>query len=388
MQGNPTSVIDLLQRMVRVNSVNADLPGNAGGEGVLVKILGDIAKAWGLKTSRHPVPGQCDQLLVTCLVDPALPWLLFDSHLDTVAVEGMTIDPFGGKIEGKKMLGRGTCDTKGTGAAMLWALRQYAQGSGNKPNNVALLFSVDEEVAMRGVQAFIDHDYPSLGFEPWGVIVGEPTDFRPIVAHNGCVRWSLTTRGIAAHSSVPHEGRSAISAMVKVIDAIESRYAPALQDDHPMTGAPVCTVNMISGGSSPNIVPDQCTITIDRRVTPAEDPHQVEPALRYMLDELLHVDYVLTQMIAHPPFGPDLSKPLLLPAAQAVLREIGLPTLALGAPFATHAAYTAAAGLPTLVLGPGGAQAAHTRDEWVSIPAIERGAELYERLMRYNPEPT
>lgn len=373
----------LLQEMVRINSINPALPGSDGGEAALADHLETLARGWGFDVRRLPVKGLTDQRLITFTVDEKLPWLLLDSHLDTVAVEGMTIDPFGGQIKGDQLFGRGSCDTKGTGAAMLTAMRAYAEGPGDKPNNIALLLGVDEEVAMRGIQSFVTHDLPNLGFTPWGVIVGEPSECRPVIAHNGCVRWRLHTHGIASHSSVPHEGRSAISAMVKVIDAIESRYAPAMQTDHPLTGAPVCTVNTIQGGSAPNIVPDRCTIQIDRRVTPNETRQQVEPALRFLLDELVHVEYTLEKLIDHPPLAPESSKKHLLPAVQSVLKRMGLPTLAPGAPFATHAAYTAAAGLPSVVLGPGSPHKAHTKDEWVSVSAIERGVELYLGLMRY-----
>jgi len=377
----------LLQEMVRINSVNAELPGAAGGEAALTAFLEDLVQSWGLTTRRLPVDQLHDQLLITCEVGDDKPWLLFDSHLDTVSAEGMTIDPFGGHIDGDRLFGRGACDTKGTGAAMLTALHHYADQPGDRPNNIAILLSVDEEVAMRGMQWFVEHDLPTLGFRPWGVIIGEPTDFRPVVAHNGCVRWKLTTLGVAAHSSVPHEGRSAISAMVKVIDAIESRYAPALQHDHPLTGAPVCTVNTIRGGSAFNIIPDRCEIAIDRRVTPSETAPEVEPALRYMLDELVHVEYELCKEIDHPPLAPESSADTLLPAVRAVLKQMGRSTLAPGAPFATHAAYTAAAGLRSLVLGPGSPHKAHTHDEWVSIEALERGVEIYLGLMRYT-DPT
>ena len=67
------------------------------------------------------------------------PWLLFESHLDTVSVEGMTVDPFAGAIRDGRLYGRGACDTKGTGAAMLWALQEYAQEA-SEPNNVAIVF--------------------------------------------------------------------------------------------------------------------------------------------------------------------------------------------------------------------------------------------------------
>jgi len=147
----------------------------------------------------------------------------------------------------------------------------------------------------------------------------------------------------------------------------------------------VCTVNLIHGGTAFNIIPDRCEIAIDRRVTPSETDQEVEPALRFMLDELVHVEYELSREIDHPPLSPQSSAGALLTAAQAVLKRMGRSTLAPGAPFATHAAYTAAAGLPSLVLGPGSPHKAHAPDEWVSIEAIERGVEMYLGLMRYNP---
>ncbi len=82
-------------------------------------------------------------------VDRHAPWLLMESHLDTVGVEGMIGDPFGARVEQGRLYGRGACDTKGSGAAMLWALRQYAaEGSGS--NNVAILYTVDEEAHKAG----------------------------------------------------------------------------------------------------------------------------------------------------------------------------------------------------------------------------------------------
>src|SRR5690606_18481237 len=131
--------------------------------------------------------------------------------------------------------GRGSCDTKGTGAAMLWALREYARG-GDQAFNIALLFTVDEEMRMTGVQSFIANNLPTLGWDVRGVIVGEPTELRPIVAHNGSVRWRLITRGRAAHSSNPQAGESAISKMVKVVDRLEAEYIANLSASHPLIG--------------------------------------------------------------------------------------------------------------------------------------------------------
>ncbi len=369
--------------MVRIDSVNSALTGRPCAEAGLGDWIDRAAQDWGLAVRRLPITGRADQLLITHTVDPGAPWLLFDSHMDTVAVEGMTIDPFGGELRDGRVYGRGACDTKGTGAAMLWALRAYAEQGGG-PNNIVLLFSVDEEVGMLGISSFLANDYAALGFVPSGVIVGEPTELHPVIAHNGLIRWQVTTHGVAAHSSVPHQGSSAISTMMRVVQAIETDYIPSLTAEHELTGHAVCSINMIQGGSAPNIIPDRCVIDVDRRVVPGEEFESVMHALVQILDRVKHdepsLDYTLDVSTTHPPLLPEGSESLLASTID-VLAQQGLPGLSLGAPFSTHAGYFCQAGIPTLVLGPGEAHKAHTKDEYISTEQLDRGAEVYLGLM-------
>jgi acetylornithine deacetylase len=375
--------------MVRINSINAALPGSDGGEAKLVDEMERWARDADFSARRLAVDGQSDQLLICHELASERPWVLFDSHLDTVAVEGMTIDPFGGELRDGKVWGRGSADTKGTGAAMLTALREYAAAE-EPPNNVAVLLSVDEEVSMAGARSFVERDLSGLSWRPAAVVVGEPTELRPVIAHNGCLRWTITTHGRACHSSVPHEGRSAISDMVRVIDRIERAYFPTLTAEHPLTGRAVGSINLIRGGSAPNIVPDRCTFEIDRRTVPGEDGGAVLHTIARLLEPLAAGDDAIrfTQEVnvAQPPLGTSHNGPWS-ELIQEVLEQCGLPTLTLGAPFATNAAHYAAAGLPTVVLGPGSPHTAHTKDEWVAVEQIERGVELYRHLMA-SPLPT
>lgn len=373
--------------MVRIDSVNGALAGGSNAEAELCDYLESVASGWGLSTKRLPVTGRSDQLLVTHQTEAARPWLLFDSHMDTVAVEGMTIDPFGGELSDGRIYGRGACDTKGTGAAMLWALKQYAADP-EKQNNIALLFSIDEEVGMHGVKSFLENDLEASGLGSAnirGVIVGEPTELHPVIAHNGLFRWKVTTQGLAAHSSVPHEGRSAIRMMVKLIDAIETDYIANVTAEHVLTGQAACSINMIRGGSATNIIPDTCVIDVDRRVAPGEDFETVTPNFMGVLESAKaqhhEVEYSVEVLTTHPPLLPDHGEHLL-GVIKGVLADHGLPRLHLGAPFATHGSYFGRAGLPTVVLGPGEIHKAHTKDEYISIDQLERGAAVYLGLMR------
>ncbi len=382
----PQTVVDLLQLMVRCDTVNTALSGQACPEAELSQRLQSLAESVGFATRRLAVEGQADNLLIRFEVDPSRPWLLFDSHLDTVSTDGMSIDPFGAGVEDGRLYGRGSCDTKGTGAAMLWALKAYAADkSTDRPNNVALLYSVDEEVTMTGIRSFVENDLPKLGFRPVGAVVGEPTMHQPVIAHNGCLRWRITTHGVAAHSAIPDAGMSAISMMAKVVRAIESNYIARLTTVDRLTGSAACSINMIHGGTAPNVIPNACHIEIDRRLVPGENADDVLPAVDRVIEPVKqqHPDLKYSQQVVvqHPPLIGDDSGDLL-GAIQKVLSRFNLPPRPLGAPFATNAGYLARAGVPTVIIGPGDPFKAHTEGEWIGLDQLHQGVEVYRAIMQ------
>ena len=191
-------------------------------------------------------------------MDRQAPWLLFESHLDTVSVEGMTVDPFQGRILDGRLYGRGACDTKGTGAAMLWALFRYRQRGG--PNNVAILFTLDEEIGKTGVRTFVASQLTDLAWRPVGVVVGEPTRLRAVVAHNGVVRWRIRSGGRGRPLFESRQRTVRHCMITEVIGALEERYVPRLTAEHPLTGKAQCSINLISGGTQINIIPEHCEI--------------------------------------------------------------------------------------------------------------------------------
>ena len=372
----PQSCEELLGQMVAIETVNPDFGGPIGGEAKLATHLENLAQQWGLQTRRCPVENTgAFNLLITCEVAPTAEWLLFDSHLDTVSIQGMTVPPLQLTINGDKLQGRGTCDTKGTGAAMLWALQQYAQQS-HRPRNAGLIFSVDEEAGMDGARAFAAGELAQFK-RLRGIIVGEPTELRPVIAHHGALRWRSITRGVAAHSADPTKGRSAITGMLRVITALEEKFIPLATRTHPLTGRAAASINVIRGGTAVNIIPDYCEITCDRRLVPGETTAQVlaerDAALAGITVE--HDNQYLA-----PPLPPESSASLHA-WVQPVLQAQGLNPAAVGAPYATNASHYAAAGAQVLVLGPGQLAQAHTKDEWLDRHALAQATTLYRALL-------
>ena len=364
--------------MVSFNSVNESMGGPPGGEAQLAEYLESLAAAWGLAFRRLSVSGENSRfnLLISSEVSPDAEWLLFEAHLDTVGADGMTVPPFELTTDGDRLHGRGACDTKGPGASMLWALREFAATTG-RARNAGVVFTVDEEAMMTGAQSFAANEL--RGFARLrGIIVGEPTRLRPVIAHNGSLRWRTITRGIAAHSAEPLKGRSAIREMVRVIDALETRFVPLANRDFPLTGRAAASINMIRGGSAVNIVPDFCEIHCDRRLVPGETIAQViaerDAALAGL--EVEHDGQYLA-----PPLPPGSSAALhtwMKPAFAAT----GVDDLPVGAPYATNASHYAAAGAAVLVLGPGDIAHAHTKDEWIDRTELNRAVELFGAILR------
>lgn len=381
---DPQSCVELLQQMIGFDTVNRTAEGVPFVESQLAAHLESVAAGWGLSTRRLPLKDAGFNLLVTHQVGADAPWLMFDSHMDTVDVAGMTVDPFGGQIEDGKIFGRGACDTKGTGAAMLWALKSAAEDS-QLSVNIAILYTIDEEAGRSGVKAFVNDQLPTLSFRPLGVIVGEPTCLRIVAAHNGTVRWRIRTHGVAAHSSDPSQGQSAISSMARVIDAIEQKYIPTVDALHPLTGRAQCSINRVRGGSLINVIPELCEIWLDRRTVPGEDGRQVVPAVTAILDDLqqrhgdirLTIDSIKIENALMPDTNRDFQK-----CVAPVLDSLGLSTEPEGARYGTNASNFAALGIPALVLGPGDIAKAHSADEFIEIDALHAGVEVYQRLMR------
>ena len=390
MSKHPKSVIELLTKMVSFNTENEHTSGVHFPERAMLESLEEISQEWGLRTARLPVAvhakDESYNLLITCEVSKEAPWLVFESHADTVSIDGMTVDPLRCLIKDGRIFGRGVCDTKGSGAGILTALHEYTMESA-QPNNIAVIFVTDEEISKAGANAFVQRQLPQLGWKPVGVIVGEPTSSKPVVAHNGVIRWKIRTLGIAAHSSNPSNGKSAISAMAKLILEFEREYCSKLVLTHTLTGNAVCSVNTISGGTAVNIIPNYCEIEIDRRTLPGEDSNQVQKDIMAVLDTIAKNDPSIV-IETLPPFVDYQLDPLvnhkLSSQITTILQDMGLSGEQSGAGYGTDASTYSVAGIPAVVLGPGSVDQAHTKDEWLDISELEKSVSVYLNIMKFN----
>jgi acetylornithine deacetylase len=203
------------------------------------------------------------------------------------------------------------------------------------------------------------------------------------------VRWRCHTRGRAAHSSNPSSGDNAIYRMARVIELFERFGCEILprQANHLLCGQPTLSIGTIAGGSGINTVPERCTIEIDYRLLPGDDPQTAwRRAIDYVSEGL--GDAAAVQHVEHDPplmYSGGLSDAANRPLADRLASVVGELTgsaARIGVPFGTNAAVISEAGVPTVVFGPGSIEQAHTADEWLALDQVWQGREIVYRMMR------
>ena len=372
-----SALVSRLADLVAINSVNASLPGGPG-EQAMADYVAAAAAAMGADVELYEVePGRPNLL---ARLDRGRPrTLMFECHLDTVGLAPMP-DALNPRVEGGRLYGRGSADPKGSLAAML-SVMESAAADPAFPVNVWLAGSMDEEITMRGSRALAERR-PAVD----AVIVGEPTNLQPIVAHKGVLRWRVRTTGVAAHSATPERGRNAIFDMQTVIGAMRECIEPGLaRSSHPRLGVATWSVGVIAGGEAVNVVPDACRIDCDRRLLPGEEPEVILAELDRALNRLRQADAGLrvereAPYVHVPPMETGADEPVVRATVQALEQAGRDPTLAAVA-YATDASMLASiGGLPAVVLGPGDIAQAHTNDEWIELAELEAAVGVYRGI--------
>jgi acetylornithine deacetylase/succinyl-diaminopimelate desuccinylase-like protein len=372
----------LLRELIALPSVNPALmpPGDPrAGEQRVAEFLAGVASRAGLGIEFRAVfPKRANLLARLAPAGQPRQRVLLAPHLDTVGDATMPDTLFQPTKRNGRLYGRGACDTKGSVAVMLVALSELAE-SKQRPRHTEIVFAglVDEEIGQQGSRALVKE-----GYRANLAIVGEPTRLRVVTAHKGDVWLELETRGKAAHGARPELGKNAVHEMARIVDLFQTRYAQQLRRHrHPLLGHATISVGTIQGGTQPNIVPDRCTITIDRRTLPGETQASVAKEVRSLLRR-----HRFAATISNYKSAPclaletDLKHPLVAQFLRTAKQS--KPAMV---HFYSDAGALAQGGIPSVLFGPGDIAQAHTPDEWVSLAQVERAKNLLRRFLESLP---
>jgi len=284
------------------------------------------------------------------------PTLIFHGHLDVVP--GHT-EQFSPRIEGDRLYGRGAYDMKGGLAAMMCAMRDLCDHDAVRVRFVCVPDEESEDIDTRS----IDEIVRGGGFPADFAITGEPTDLHVGVQAKGVLAFRLNVHGRSAHGSTPWLGDNAVLKAIDVFRRIES--LPFSRESSELFDRPSVNLGRIQGGDALNKVPDLCTMVVDIRYLPNQDPGDILAQIRSIPD----IEVVKT--FTRGPADTPRSNPYVIALVAAVGRLTSGESMSVGRDGASDAISFLQAGIPAVEFGPAGA-GHHGPDEWVSIASLAR----------------
>ena len=287
--------------------------------------------------------------------DASATCVLLHGHLDVVPGRPEQFEP---RVEGDRLVGRGAYDMKGGLAAMMCALKDLERQERVRVRLICVPDEESEELDVRSTDAIV-----RMGLGGDFAITGEPTDLHIGVEAKGVLAMRIEVHGRSAHSSTPWLGDNAVLKAIDVFRAIES--LPYARQSSELFDRPSINLGRIQGGDALNKVPDACTMAVDIRYLPGQDPHEI-------LDQVRAIPEVeVTRTFIHPPVAVSRTNPYVRAVREAVMRSVQGETLSVGRDGASDAAAFLAAGIPAVEFGPAG-EGHHGPEEWVSITSLAR----------------
>jgi len=318
----------------------------------------------------------------------ALGGVCLSGHVDVVPVDGQdwSTDPFHLTEKDGKLYGRGTCDMKGFVALSLWAVPQFLKRGLKEPVHLAI--SYDEEVGCLGVRGMLAK-LAQQEKKPRLCIVGEPTEFQPVVAHKGKWSFRASVRGKECHSSLAPQGVNAVQYAAEAVAWLR-REARRFATEGPYDGLydlghTTVHVGTLHGGTALNIVPQEAEFVFEYRYIAEDNPADIhERFLKYVREELEP-----EMQAVDPGSGFSFETISQIPGVNTapdhevvnLARELSGRNDHGKVAFGTEAGlFDEMADIPTVVCGPGNIEQAHKPDEFLSLDQLRKGEEFMRRL--------
>ena len=354
---DPDTLEEAIGALVGTPSVNPALDPESGtGEAAVAEVARDWLTARGVRAWLEPVaPGRANAVAEVGRGDG--PTLVLCAHLDTVGVAGMAA-PFRPELRDGRLYGRGAYDMKGSAGAILVAMAALAEDP--PPGRVLAALVADEEHASLGAQAFI------AAHPADACILTEPSEGDLVLAHKGFAWFEVTVRGQAAHGSRFDLGRSAIADAARFVTAVDENDSGVLRGRRgELVGPASQHVAMIEGGSGWSTYADRCVVRIERRTIPGESAEDARRELESLVAQV-GVEAEIELVLERPPLVCDRATPIARAVREAMQGVHGREPRETGVAYWMDAALFAAAGIPTVDVGPSGA-GAHELVEWVDL---------------------
>jgi len=248
-------VVSFLKKLVSFNTVE-DLQNNE-----LIEWIEQFLESYNFKCTKIIDEKTKKMNLVAEIGEN--PELAFAGHLDTVPSDtNWNTNPFELTIKGNIAYGLGVSDMKGGISAFLKAITNIDADKMKK--GLKLYFTFDEELYFKGIKHLIAKEEKI----PQNLILAEPTDLIPVKGTKGLLDLEVKFFGKSAHSSALTSGINAILKANNFINELIEMSEELKQEQNSIFEIPYTTINIgeIKGGTTVNIVPNECTVVFDVRI--------------------------------------------------------------------------------------------------------------------------
>ncbi len=312
--------------------------------------------------------------------------VILSGHSDVVPVEGQawTSDPWTVTERDGRLFGRGTCDMKGFVALSLAALAGAKAAGVKRPLQIALSF--DEELGCTGAPPLVAAMRAGLPMAS-AVIVGEPSGMKVVTGHKGGAGWDVRVRGKEVHSSLLHEGVSAVMEAARFLAWVNERNEILQSDPRPSGFVPPYTTlhaGQIAGGTAHNITAADCWFNLEVRCLPEE---RLADWIETVEGAGARFGALLSQRAAGA--GVEMRRYFEIPglapetagAAEALARRLTGDNGGHVVSYGTEAGHFQSGGYSCVVCGPGDIAQAHQADEYLEVSEFRAGWRFMERLL-------
>ena len=359
-------LIRITQELIRIPTQNP--PGNEKG---CAEFVYKTLTEWGVETEMvfEPHPYR-PQVVAMVNGNKSGRTLILNGHMDVVpegSRDRWEDDPYGGTIKEGKIYGRGSSDMKG-GLAVMMILAKLLHEKGFPRGRVLFQFVVGEETGEPGtkdllIKRRIKGDY--------GIVL-EPTSLKVATAEKGLIWFRVTLAGRPAHASIAEQGINPIVKILKLGGRLVEYDIKLRMYTHPLLGSRKCSMTMINAGTKENVIPESCTLVLDRRFNPEETSEGVEREIRGILDQLASEDqdfkYQLERMVVFEPAEIPIDSFLATVLRKYTSQISGVPTEPFGMLASTDVRnFINDAGILAVNFGPGDLQDPHTFNEKIEI---------------------
>jgi acetylornithine deacetylase len=339
--------IILLKQLISIPSVSRE-------EAATADVIMYFLSSKGLKPNRKG-----NNIWVTDFISDSMPTLLLNSHHDTVKPSSSwTIDPYAPFEKSGKLYGLGSNDA---GASLVSLMQVFLNFYGNKARKFNLIFAASAEEEVGGKDGFecIKSELGKIDL----AIVGEPTLMQMAVAEKGLMVVDGKAHGVVGHSA-RNEG---VNAIYKALPDIEWFRTYQFPNTSEILGSVKMTITQINAGYQHNMVPDLCSFVVDVRTN---ELYSNEQAFEIIREHMQNCEVSARSTRLNSSKIP-LNHPLVKRGIELGLIYYGSPTTSDQAIIRTT----------SMKIGPGDSARSHSADEFVYMEEIEKGIEVYIKLL-------